>query len=93
MFIWDAGNINHIAKHAILPEEAEQVLENNPIDLGDQLRNGERRYLHLGETAEGRILTVITARSEDDIRVVTAHPSDRKARRFYLSHRKAAKHV
>jgi uncharacterized protein len=50
-FDWDAANIRHIARHKVTPEEAEQVVENNPLDLAGQLANGEERILHLGETA------------------------------------------
>ncbi len=88
MFIWDLRNINHIARHNILPKEAEQVLANRPVELGDQLRNGEQRFLQIGETDQGRILTIVLVRREGMIRVITAHPANRKARRFYLSQRK-----
>jgi hypothetical protein len=26
MFVWDGSNIGHLAKHGVLPEEAEQVI-------------------------------------------------------------------
>ena len=32
-FDWDAANIEHLATHKVSPEEAEQVIENNPLDL------------------------------------------------------------
>ena len=40
-FIWDAGNIDHIARHDISPEEAEQVVENDPFDIALE-RAGEQ---------------------------------------------------
>ena len=32
-FLWDSANVNHIARHNISPEEAEQVVRNTPLDL------------------------------------------------------------
>jgi uncharacterized DUF497 family protein len=89
MFVWDGSNIGHLAKHGVLPEEAEQVIENSPLDLERQIRNGEERILHLGESSAGRILFVIVACSEETIRVVTAFPADRKARKFYSTQKGA----
>lgn len=88
-FLWDAGNIDHIALHDISPEEAEQVLENDPIDFPGYIRNGEERINHLGETDAGRILTVVITRRGKSIRVVTAHPADRDMRAFYAQIREA----
>ena len=33
LFDWDESNINHIALHGVTPEEAEQVLQNDPFIL------------------------------------------------------------
>jgi uncharacterized DUF497 family protein len=59
MFLWDKENISHIARHHVSRSEAEQVIENNPFDLERQIRNGESRILHLGETTTGRVLFVV----------------------------------
>jgi len=92
MFIWDAANTAHIARHAITPAEAEQVIENDPLDLDRQIRNGEERFLHLGETTAGRILFVVVTERENTLRVVTAYPADKSARKFYLV-QKGSDHV
>ncbi len=84
---WDTANISHIAKHSISAEEAEQVIENDPIDVGERLRNGETRFVQIGETATGRILTVVATMRQNLIRVVTAHPANRAQRRFYAEHK------
>jgi uncharacterized DUF497 family protein len=85
MFLWDSASIPHIARHNITPEEAEQVVENDPLDIERQLRDGEERMLHLGETFAGRVLfVVVTVRAEMN-RVVTAFPADRQARKFYAA--------
>jgi uncharacterized DUF497 family protein len=83
-FTWDDANITHIARHGVTPEEAEQVIENQPLDLQRQLRNGEERLLHLGETRTGRVLVVVLTVRDERYRVVTAHPADRTMRRFYF---------
>jgi len=30
---WDDVNISHIARHGVSPTEAEEVIENEPLDL------------------------------------------------------------
>ena len=49
-FDWDEANIGHVARHSVLPEEAEQVILNDPVDLGMEIVEGEERYLNLGAT-------------------------------------------
>ena len=41
-FDWDDANMSHIAEHGVTPEEAVQVLENDPVDLDYQLVEGRR---------------------------------------------------
>ena len=89
-FLWDAGNIDHIARHDILPEEAEQVIENDPFDVIRYLRNGEERLNQVGETDAGRVLVVVTTTRSEYIRVVTAHPADRDMRALYAQMKEAA---
>jgi uncharacterized DUF497 family protein len=85
MFSWDSANISHIAVHSISTEEVEQVIENSPVDLRQQLRNGEERTVHVGETANGRVLVVIATMRGELIRVVTAFPANKAMRKFYLA--------
>jgi len=84
MHIWEAENLSHIARHKISQEEAEQVIQNDPLDLERQSVDDEERFLHLGETMAKRILFVVVTERDDLLRVVTAFPADRKAKRFYL---------
>ena len=74
MYEWDEQNLSHIAKHGVSAEEAEEVIENNPLDLELQFINGEERVPSLGETKAGRILLVVSRWIEEkqSIRVVTA---------------------
>ena len=59
-FDWDEANIGHVARHSVLPEEAEQVILNDLVDLGMEIVEGEERYLNLGATVQHRILLVVT---------------------------------
>ena len=88
-FLWDTGNIDHIARHDISPEEAEQVVENDPFDIARYLRNGEERLNQVGETDAGRVLVVVTTQRGEDTRVVTAHPADRDMRALYAQMKEA----
>ena len=87
-FDWDRGNREHIARHRITPEEAEQVVLNDPIDLTMQLQDGEERTPQVGETDAGRILLVVTTWRGEKIRVVTAVRAKRALRELYLTHRR-----
>ena len=80
-FDWDARNVGHIALHNVTPDEAEQVIANDPLTLDVVIRHGERRTVCAGWTDSGRVLKVVYAARRGRIRVVTAH-EDRKLRRL-----------
>jgi hypothetical protein len=86
-FDWDRGKIEHIARHAIIPAEAEEVVRNEPIDLRFENRDSEERIAQVGETHAGRVLVVVTTMRGDKVRVVTAIPANRKLRKLYLAER------
>jgi hypothetical protein len=44
MFLWDKENISHIARHNVSRAEAEQVIQNNPLDLERQIRTVNCEY-------------------------------------------------
>ncbi len=58
-FDWNKANVEHVARHNVTPDEAEQVIENQPIDIGIAVRKGESRFLQLGKTNTGRVLFVV----------------------------------
>jgi uncharacterized DUF497 family protein len=88
-FSWDDANRSHIAEHAVSPEEAEQVVLNEPLDLEVQIRGGEERTLQVGETDAGRILIVVTTWRGQKVRVVTAFPANKKLRELYAQNAEA----
>ena len=78
---WDAWNVAHIARHAVVPEEVEQVCHGEFIVRPTY----GGRLLIIGSTSEGRILAaVLDAEAGEGIYyVVTARPADRKERAIY----------
>jgi uncharacterized DUF497 family protein len=60
MFEWDEGNLEHIVRHNVSREEAEQVLMNEPSELEMPNVDGEQRVSSIGVTDRGRWLLVIS---------------------------------
>src|ERR1035437_2264731 len=57
-FGWNDANIAHIARHAVTPAEAEEVVSGASLPLETEERAGEERHAELGATAKGRLLIV-----------------------------------
>jgi len=87
-FEWDQENIGHLARREILPDEAEQVLKNRPRDLEAELRNGEERVTHVGETDAGRILIVVSTMRGQKARIITAWPAKERLRRYFQTQKR-----
>jgi len=86
-FEWDDGNTEHISRHNVAPEEAEEVFAD---DAAIFLRSRSGRYVALGQTEAGRYLTVVYERKSGGvIRVVTAFDMDEKDRRRYRRERRS----
>jgi hypothetical protein len=83
-FDWDDANIEHIAEHDVVPEEAEDVILNDPLDAGFDLVEGEERWSYVGETSERRILRVVITFRGERMRVVTAFEPVKHWKVFYL---------
>ncbi len=83
-FDWDNANIAHIAEHDVIPEEAEEAILGDPVDLGFDVVNGEERWAYLGETSEGRILRVVITLRREHVRVLTAFEPSKNQKNFYL---------
>lgn len=85
-FEWDKGNIDKsFKKHGITNEEAEEVFVCSlTVLLEDEKHSGiEKRYLLLGKSEEGKLLSVIFTIRGRKVRVVSARPVSRKERRLY----------
>lgn len=85
VFEWDDGNLDHIARHHVTPEGAEEVFADRrsfAVRVYDTAT--ERRWGPVGATEDGRVLFVIyTHRAGRTIRVVTARDADPDERRRY----------
>ena len=76
MFDWDSGNIDHIARHAITPEEAEEVVQDpRRVDRDAYDFEGKHREAIIGLTGQRRLLVVFYTIREGRVRVVTARPA------------------
>ncbi len=74
--IWDSWNIQHIARHQIIPDEVEAICHNNPVVLHGRLKN---RLLLIGKTDEDRTITVVLEPKGKSVYYpITAYPSDSK---------------
>jgi hypothetical protein len=84
-FEWDReddanGNVAHIAKHGVVPEEVEEALVDNPVVL----RTADGRYLGYGKTGDGRPLFVVfVSKSGGIVRPLTARAMTDAEKRLY----------
>jgi uncharacterized DUF497 family protein len=79
---WDDWNRAHIAKHDVLPEEAEEVVANVPV-VRD---TSKQRLLFIGPTLAGRMLAVVAGavpHRPGIYYVFSARPASRQERRLY----------
>ena len=86
-FIWDASNIEHLRRHKITPQEAEEAILLDSLEPGLQQHSEEESVLCFGRTAKGRLLTIIYTMRGDTIRVVTRYPMTRRQQRIYFEGR------
>jgi uncharacterized DUF497 family protein len=86
---WDAANLRRLARHAITPAEAEEVMENDPTDLGYDVVKGEPRWTVVGHTNLIRVLVVMWTVRGEKVRIVTAWQAPRKLLSNYLRSKRA----
>ena len=84
LFDWDDANVTHIAEHDVAPEEAEEVILGDPLDVGFDLVDGEERWSYVGETNDGRILWITITLRGNRMRVVTAFEPEKHWKVLYL---------
>jgi uncharacterized DUF497 family protein len=86
-FDWDDANRDHIARHQVSAEEAEQVIENDPLDIEAETMEGEERITSIGRTGQGRFLVVVTTFRETRLRVITAFAAPKNLIDLYFTHK------
>lgn len=84
-FKWDAGNADkNWETHRVTRGEAEEVFFNRPVRVAPAMRGQlEPRYAALGQTTNGRLLTVVFTIRGTLIRVISARDMCRRERRLY----------
>jgi hypothetical protein len=83
-FEWDEANVGHIARHGVRPEEVEQVILNDPDDIGYEEANGENRWSIIGHTKQMRVLMVVFTMRGNRFRAVTSRRVSRRSAIRYL---------
>jgi uncharacterized protein len=84
LFDWDNANVRHIAEHDVTPEEAEEAILGDPLDIGFDSVDAEERWSYLGETNSGRILRLAITLRGERVRVITAFEPQKHQKLFYL---------
>ncbi len=84
-FEWDSGNEQKNLKHAVVPNEVEQVFLNEPLLVLNDLKHSYRelRYHALGRTTDGRLLHITFTIRTNRIRIISARDMHRKERVIY----------
>jgi uncharacterized DUF497 family protein len=82
-FDWDKADTEPIARHGVKPEEAEQALKNDPVDLDYEVVEAEDRWTSIGHTDRLRVLKLAWALRGDIVRVVTALDASKNEAREY----------
>jgi uncharacterized DUF497 family protein len=87
VFDWDGANQRHLARHKVTPQEAEEVVLGDPLDIELQTAEGsggEERILHVGETRKGRILELVSTWRGGKARILSAWDAPRQSKLDYL---------
>ena len=83
-FEWDEWNIEHIEKHSVTPQEAEEACYNQPVIR----RTKDALYFVYGQTDAGRYLfIVIRYKSDGLVYVITARPMTKNEQKYYRKRR------
>jgi len=77
-FDWDEHNERHLALHSISRLDAEDVLSGNHILLEFQMEANEQRWVAVGATRGGRVLSVVFTIRDGAIRPITGWEADKE---------------
>jgi uncharacterized DUF497 family protein len=79
---WDEDTADHISRHAVSPEEVEEVLFNDS-DSQRIMCGKENRYLAYGKTNAVRFLLVVLIIANRKTRIITARDMTDREKKFY----------
>lgn len=88
-FDWDDANaVKNWERHRVTPEEAEDVFFHDPFVLRSDVSHStrEKRYLALGQTAQGRRLFVAFTVRRKLIRVISVRDMSQREIEEYKRH-------
>jgi uncharacterized protein len=83
-FDWNQQNEAHLAKHGISRADAEDVLIGDHILLEYQMEENEQRWLAVGRTRAGSILTIVFSVRGEALRPITGWMADKETAALYL---------
>lgn len=83
-FEWDKHNQRHLARHGIHRSEAEDVLSGSHVLLEYEMVGDEQRWLAVGSTRVGRILTIVFAVRNEVMRPITGWAADEESTALYF---------
>ena len=87
-FDWDDANRDHLVRHQVTPQEAEQaILDPHAILLEIESNAGEERAKAVGMTARGRVLAVVFTLRGEVIRPITAYAPSARLQVLYFQQR------
>jgi uncharacterized DUF497 family protein len=79
------ADIGHIARHGVTPEEAQEALANDPLEVGSEYVGEEERFRSVGRTDSGRWLLVVSTACGERTRVITAYDASKRHIELYLT--------
>ena len=84
-FEWDEANIKHIARHNVIPAEAEEVFfdPKNVLDEDIVHSIAEDRFIIIGKTKEGKLLYQVFTKRGNKIRVISSRDINKKEVKLY----------
>lgn len=78
--LWDDWNVAHVARHHVIPQEAEEVCYSDYV----LLQGHSGRYVLIGPTRANRMLAVVVDHEgEGEYYMVTTRSASRKERAIY----------
>ena len=83
-FDWDEHNERHLARHRISRLDAEDVLSGDHILLEYEVEGGEQRWIAVGASRTGRILSIVFAIRSEAIRPITGWAADKQTAELFL---------
>ena len=83
-FDWDEHNERHLALHGISRPDAEDVLSGNHFLLEYQIEGNEQRWVAVGATRAGRILSVVFTVRGEAMRPITGWTADKQTADLFL---------